>query len=140
MGDAPSVSTVQTVCFSSITNVYISVLRYQPVKCRFSFVFFSFFPASGWNHRILVLHKKQSVNLLIFLLRRRNLFPVYLHIVKHQIHHIIHLYGFRCLFHLYIPQGDIIQFRFRQTVCMSATLSTRLHVTSSMQIFRKTVG
>ncbi len=47
---------------------------------------------------------------------------------------------FRCLFYLYVPQGDIIKFSFGNPFAMSATLSTRLQVTSSMQILRKSVG
>ena len=40
MEDRPSVFSLQTVCFSFIRVVCISVLHCQPVKCRYSFVSF----------------------------------------------------------------------------------------------------
>ena len=40
MEDRPSVFSLQTVCFSFIRVVCISVLHCQPVKCRYSFASF----------------------------------------------------------------------------------------------------
>ena len=46
--DRPSVFSKQTVCFSFIRVVYICVLRYLSVECRFSFVSFrSSLPSDG---------------------------------------------------------------------------------------------
>ena len=41
---------------------------------------------------------------------------VYYYIVQRQVHHILHLYRFGSFLHVDVPQGDVVQFGFRQSV------------------------